>query len=334
MTDLALLRAEAVGFRQEAAKAFFDGRVSDARHAFLSSVSRLRELGDRAALSDVMSDQAVLEVSVGRTDIARQLLNEALVENAGIADGNGRARHLRRMGDLEATLGNCDAAKRQYDASRAICRERSDETGEALSWLSDGALAVAMSLHDEARDCFDRAHVLHLEHGNAAESARLFRLLGDLERKVGRNEEAQSAYGEAEARETSLSLLERGYLKFGLGDLARLRSEPHAEDTLRQALASFQECDHCAGEGQVRCALGEIARGEGDDAKARTEFDAAIVALKRANSRLGLGNAWRGLGLVERNLGSYTEARKAFRAAELYYRASRNRVGQAHALRG
>ena len=120
--------------------------------------------------------------------------------------------------------------------------------------------------------------------------------LGELERMLGRNDEARAAYTEARAL--------------------------------------YRAVENRLGEANVLLGLGELERMLGRNDEARTAYTEARALYRAVENRLGEANVLLGLGRLEHKLGRNDEARAAYTEARALYRAVGDRLGEANVLLG
>jgi tetratricopeptide (TPR) repeat protein len=118
--------------------------------------------------------------------------------------------------------------------------------------------------------------------------------LGDLEGKLGRNDQARAAFGEA--------------------------------------LVLFKQEDNRLGQANVLSGLGDLERKLGRHDQARAAYGDALALYKQEDNRQGQANVLAGLGALERMLGRNDQARAAYGEASALYKQIDDRLGQANVL--
>ena len=132
------------------------------------------------------------------------------------------------------------AGKGEKKASTKTATVKADnQRGSEL--LNEGRDFYFRSSNDDARQNYYQAQQLFIKTGNTTGQAQVNLYLGDLERMLGRNEEARAAYDKALPlyRAEQSRLGEADTLR-GIGRLLKLENNPNADTYFRDALIIFK----------------------------------------------------------------------------------------------
>ena len=205
--------------------------------------------------------------------------------------------------------------------------------GAAL--LQSASASVLAGDHAAARQAYDESSTLYVKLGDRQGQADALTGLGDLEFKLGRNDEARTAYTEARSLFKAVgSRLGEANVLLGLGDLEfKLGRNDEAHTAYTEARSLFKVVGSRLGEANVLFGLGDLEFKLGRNDEARTAYTEARSLFKAVGSRLGEANVLRGLGHLEFKLGRNDEARTAYTEARSLFKAERDRWGSQCALR-
>ena len=246
----------------------------------------------------------------GPWSLAAELGSRAVAAARLTGDRPAEADALVRLGGINMTLGDPEAASAHLEQALAICRKITYRPGEANALLELAELAVAQSLLAQALEPTEQALAIFEEIGDRDRATRALFRLGALLHVTGRNERASERLTQVMAvyRESgnlngeANALMIYGLVRFGLGDYAALR--PATESALRL----YRQSGLRQG---IANALQEIGR----EMKLAGEYDEAVSVLKEAmvihrelGFRLGEGYVSWLLGLISHEQGNHAEA--------------------------
>ena len=167
-----------------------------------------------------------------------------------------------------------------------------------------------------------------------AKSAGPTHRLGDLERRLGRPDEARGLY------EKALALYEKQQAGLGqantlqsLGELERRLGRPdEARRLYEKALALFEKEQDGLGQANTLQSLGELGSQLGRLDEARKLLENALALFEKEHSGLGQANTLQSLGGLESRSGRPDEARRLYEKALALFEKEQAGLGQANTL--
>jgi tetratricopeptide (TPR) repeat protein len=132
-----------------------------------------RDLGDKAAIAEALSNLADVVFLLGQHQEARTCLEQASAIFGEIDDATGIAWCRNHLGDIALELGDSAEARRLYEAGAAAFRRTDNRWGLARSACDLGHLSYAEGRYDLARAYFHDALTVFrdLEHKRGMASA-------------------------------------------------------------------------------------------------------------------------------------------------------------------
>jgi tetratricopeptide (TPR) repeat protein len=214
------------------------GQYEEAAKATLRSEQLARELGDVDGLATALRERGMAENNLGHTDLARQLLKEALMICESVTDTTGRSHCLNSLAILEYTDGNFALAKELLIETIQLKRKRGDRLGEMKSLGNLGVVEELLGDLHTAR----RIHLQVIEY----------------ERELGH------------MPERSASLHNLATVELELGNVER------ASELLGTALALNRDSGHRPWQVENLTVLGTIEQREGNSSEAREYYEEAL----------------------------------------------------------
>ena len=194
-------------------------------------------------------------------------------------------------------------------------------------------------LHDDLVNVYQfqaavSRELLYVLNNQLERPASALHVLGDLERRLGRVDEARGLYDRA------LVLFERQQDGLGqanalksLGDLeSRLGRVDEARALYERALAFFERQQAGVGQANTLKALGDLQRRLGHLDEARALYHKALALFEQERDGLGQANTLQSLGDLEKRLGRVAEARGLYDRALALYEREQAGLGQANTL--
>ncbi|MEW5871244.1 MAG: tetratricopeptide repeat protein [Chloroflexota bacterium] len=227
-----------------------------------------REVRDAEVISEALCLLGSIHIWTGDYAQAQQLLEEALVQSAGIKPLYAQA--LRHMGSVYYSYGDREAAIRHYQDSLAIYREIGDRHGVAGALNNLGLVCMLDGDYENAR-----------QYGQ--DCLAIDRELGD-------------------RRGISISLLNLGVACLWQGDPAAAR--PYLEESL----ALCQEINNLEGVATCYNVLGHITRMLGEEATSRQYYLQSLVDVSAIGAIPRVLNALAGLAGLQAMRGETIQA--------------------------
>ncbi|BAI91155.1 SAV_2336 N-terminal domain-related protein [Arthrospira platensis NCB002] len=139
-------------------------------------------------------------------------------------------------------------------------------------------------------------------------------MLGDIQRKWGRWEAAETLYRQCLAVETELGDQPGMATTWGsLGDIEKLRGNwDEAERLYRQSLELRAELDDRSGMASCWGQLGDIQRNWGNWDEAERLYRQSLELRAELGDRSGVASSWGQLGDIQRNRGNWDEAERLY----------------------
>jgi tetratricopeptide (TPR) repeat protein/transcriptional regulator with XRE-family HTH domain len=279
-----------------------------------------RQIGDRAAEANAANHLGVMDMRLGRYDLASGHFEQALPHYREAGDRTGEARSLANLGFIGFLRGRNEAIGQMRQALDMF-RDLGDRAGEARGLASVGFLHLRQGRYEQAADHLAQSAALCRDTRDKGGVARALGNLGEVRLRQGRYEEAGKHLEQALAifRELGDQISEAEALAdLGLVDLRQGRHE-QAEGRLRQALDLCRETGDLSSQAVVRNGFGEILLATGRCADARTQYTTALEMATAASERYEQGRAHDGLGSVNQASGAPARARHHWQEAQACY---------------
>ncbi|MEO5881543.1 MAG: tetratricopeptide repeat protein [Caldimonas sp.] len=286
-----------------------------------AQVAAIAEL-DETSRDDVRVSQAQAAAGVGRSDEARDWLEQALAHARRRGDRRQEGKILGRLGSLSISQRRLDEARACCEAAVAIHREIGNPQGEGPATAD-----LALAHHEQGRlelahDHYARALALLREVGNRRLEGLALGNLANLYAYQGRFDDALSRYDQALAIHSEVG--NRRSEGMVLGNLGEL----HDDHGLRkEALAFYEsalritlEMGDRQHEVHLRNHTGHLLLDEGRVDEARSHFDQALVVSRAMRLRPMEGMVQSRLGELLLGQGRLAEARAALNEGEALLR--------------
>lgn len=236
------------------------------------------------ARSRLLVSLALAEQRLGRKDLARGHLEEALVLFREARDRQNEGTVLARLGTLPLNLGQLDEAQPILEAALAIHREVGSRFEEGVVLGNLGLLHHERGAFDVASSHLEAALLIHREVGNVRSEGVVLGNLGNLRSYQKRVDEARRDF-EA-ALEVHRRVGNRRFEGIVLGNLGTLCMDlgafDDAEAHLLAALAIHRDVGARDFEGITLGNLGDLAYEVGRFDEGRSHYEAAL-AIGREN---------------------------------------------------
>lgn len=169
-----------------------------ARAGFENARGLYREVRSRLGESNCVFRLAELASKRGEDEAALTSFNEALILCREIGDRLGEANCITSIAEIALRRGDITVAERNFAAARQISETIGIILCQARCTLGLGAVAHARDQHDQARSMVTVALEIFRRISSRWNEADALRVLGDLERDLGRTGEAERCYRESE----------------------------------------------------------------------------------------------------------------------------------------
>jgi non-specific serine/threonine protein kinase len=294
------------------------------------ALARVGEGGEKKLRAGALLVMVGVADSLGETQRARSLAQEALQIRQELEDEHGIARCLCSLGYVaEHPKARQEALHRALGILRAI----GDKRGTAFC-LNNLGNAAGHSDPDRARKLYEEAAALFREIGD---KRNLFNPLANLGRQLhaqGEMDAAEACFEEclALARELGYtagigsSLRELGSLAAARGDHVR------ADNLLEESLALARELGSKGSVADACTSLGAEASYRGDHRRARSLFEESLAIYRDMGNRSLMLSGLFNLGILHAELGDTERAEEHYREALSLARELDHRIGIAHCL--
>lgn len=253
---------------------------------------------------------------------ALERYERALKFSRSIADREGEAESLYRMGWMHERLENLTRAIELYDQAIELYRGQQDSLGEAAALNRRGRLQHDLGLASESITSHQRALELFRGEGKRKGMATSLNNLGNAYAAVGKGSLAIAAYEEALPLFQALGeKSEEGKVLLNVGDLYLTQDKRReARDSFEAALRIFESENDRAWTATTLSNLGELEQRDGRLEEARAHLIKAVELQRelgntrgRAISLASLGTTWLKLKEFEKSLAANEEALGIFR---------------------
>jgi tetratricopeptide (TPR) repeat protein len=318
-------------------------QLADAENHYTACRELAVTLGDAMEQGESQTGLAKIAWVQGELDLARQQLDEALVNFKEDCTTSETFRcnldeaetHLL-LGQIDRSDGHPDSAVKQFDTASDLYQKVGDLKGYGNLLIARGQLYRSEDDYEDAEKNYLSAEDNFEKAGDILGKANGFLLLGEVEFALNNPETARDYYKKARGiyQETG-SRLGEGNVLITMGDM-RLEEDDYdaAQDCYKEALQKFEGENLLLGMGAATASLGKVsdARGAFDEAherfgKARQIFQSAQNLRGEASTDLYDGDALK-------HLGRNDDAIKSLKQAEALYRriGSRNQADEAAQL--
>ena len=283
----------------------------------------LVELGRR---NRAVGDQALVVLTALEESPAAQ--QDPVLRAAAMVQ-RGRVYYWRKLIQNEGEWERCHTLFRE---ALALSEEHRGAKGQAEALFHVGLVYQLQMGLKRARPFFERSLAAAREAGDPLQQASAHRHLGFADEEAGQWDEALAHHQQA------LSLREQ--MKFSRGVMFQLSSVGHvlcvgkqdcaaAEPYFLRAAVLALELDEPLGEVEARMGLGRVAQARNEGLMARKQFDAALLAARRAGDLVSEAQVGLALSEVLAEAGQRAESLRALETAwELLVRS-----GQSHKSR-
>jgi tetratricopeptide (TPR) repeat protein/transcriptional regulator with XRE-family HTH domain len=313
-----------------------DGPWAEAITRNTTAVDAARQLGDRSAEADAMTNLARAWLLTGDHPAAASGLTESLGIYRDLGDGPGQASALIHLGILGRLTGDYPGAERDLQQALSIYRQLGDRVGEADALANLGTMRfVASDLRGAVRD-LQEALVVHRQVGNRRGLADALASLGYALVLTGNYPAAGPHLQEALDihRDTGNRLGQGNALTF-LGDLRRRAGDyPGAARDLAAALSMYRDLGSRSGQANVLLQQAILSRLTGDDQAAARDLQEALDIYRDLGSRSGEIEALNEAGTQRRSRGDLDQASAFHHQALDLARQTDSCCDEAHALAG
>lgn len=254
---------------------------------------------------------------VGRFDLARDFLQEALRLERGAEDHVARARASFSLGVVCNRTNRPDEAAAYLDTALSLTRQHALRALEGSVLAALAHTSVLQGLPSQALHLFESALVVHREVGNHESEGIELSNVASIQIDHGQHRLARDSLRRAVEllRSAGLPVAEA----VALGNLAQLTashgSRAEALALTRRALATLIESGARVFVGPMQSNLGDLERIEGNLEAARGHLTAALSSAREVGDRRDEAMTLVMLGEVSRDAGGTEEARTLFEQA-------------------
>lgn len=205
------------------------------------------------------------------------------------ADSHGRGLALRGLGLVDRIQGRTALAYERYQQALVLLRQAGDRAGEAGVLVNLGQLRADEGQLAASEQLLRRALQISADIGERRGEAQARYRLGEVLQACGDLAGAEESLTAAHRLVTATGdLVGIGYALLGLGTVALIREDYHrAEELLTESLVMARRCGNRMNQARALLALAELAISTGDPAASQRldESDALFTALGAAHWR-------------------------------------------------
>ena len=270
----------------------------------------------------------------GSLSEGRAHLAEILARADAASRTEARARALSAAGSLALRQGDYPAARRQYEESRAICRELGDKGGVATSLDGLAMLAARQADYPAARVLREEVLAIRRELGQKASVISCLVGLGHVACDQGDYSAARAFHEEALAIGRELQHQSRITAALHALGLVALRQGNYSEarSHYEEALAVERELGSKYGIAASLDVLGMAASAEGDYSAARALHEESLAIRRESGEKSGVAHCLAHLGRLASNEGDHSAARALHEEALAIWRELGERRSIAESL--
>lgn len=271
---------QAISLSNLAMLAVEQGEFQQGITAFLESLQRAREAGNRGAQIRTLNNLGYTYDQLAEGQKALQSYRQALDLAQGISNARLEATVLNNLGETYLALGDWETALKHFRQALPVIHRLGDRSEEAKTLINAGQTFQRLKRFDEARKSFDQALVLaralkdpETQTFALAHQASLFVKLRQPARAV---EPAQQALRLAQGfPDREISVL------YTLGDAHREMGELRsAQEELEKALSLAHDRGDRSFEADISLTLAKIARDRGDLTAALDRAHSAVDTIE------------------------------------------------------
>lgn len=281
------------------------GDVQMAKERLLEGRDVARQAGDAPTLAAVLGMLAQLEISSGRYEQARALVEEGLqaAERGSAAWCRGILHRI--YGTIASRQGNFAMAQTRYSLSLMVLTETGDRRSVAETLVHLGSMMRLRGKLRTAHYLYARALRLLQEVGDRWGQLFCLNRLGEALFVQGEQSKARAGFLESLELATTLGdRAERMAALTGLGQVALSTGEQgEAARCLKEALRLARAIDDVGGQAAALCGLGDLQRLRGEWSGATTYYTRGLELATATKDRLGMISLLHGLGEVARMQG-------------------------------
>jgi tetratricopeptide (TPR) repeat protein len=245
----------------------------------------------------ILNSLGVVYRTLGRLELARTYLEQAIQLYRQTNDRRGEAMALDDIGRVFAESGNRERARKDYEESLRICQEEGDQRGEGAALNNLGWVLVALGEDKQAKGYYEQSLSIFRDLGDRLGEAGVLNNLGRVYEDLGEFEQAHVYYQQAltiyrderDRRGEAWSLN-------NLGKVYRKQGQPEeALKCLEQALQVRREIDR-KGVGRTLKNIGTLYERLGQKQQALDYYRQSLQIAREVADREGEGKVMRNLG--------------------------------------
>jgi serine/threonine protein kinase/tetratricopeptide (TPR) repeat protein/TolB-like protein len=285
---------------------FEQDRLREAGNYYRQSLAIVRDIDDRRGQVRALHNIAIIDRELGNLTSAHTAFAESLAAREKLGDKRGLVMGRVELGAVQLLQGELERARKTEESALALAREISIKSGEGQALYRLGDIALASGDFASARRVYEQSLAIRREMKETRTVLESRLALAALTLEEGRTQEAmndarhiQSELGSGSDQATRIGLavlLARGYLALGAADdasraLAVVRVLAQKTEQIEpRELFVLAEANVDAAQGQTarareRLTMERPQLARAGMALAALEFDAALLALDRAEER-------------------------------------------------
>jgi tetratricopeptide (TPR) repeat protein len=190
-------RGAAVAKFQLAHVRLLQKRYQAALESYAEARDTFQSLGEPLQVATAWHQIGMLHRHAGQFESSERAYREALAISVRENDLPGQADTLGELGNLYSRMGRDEEAATFHRQAATISTQLGDLSGEGRSRLNLAIVSLRLRRYDEARRELQRVVECNEPYGHAAEPWKTWSTIEDLERTVGRDEDAHAARSRA-----------------------------------------------------------------------------------------------------------------------------------------
>jgi len=314
----------------------YDGPWTDAVTRHAAAVAAARQVGDRLALANALTELGDARTVTDDYPIAAQAYTQALDIYRELGERFGQARVLAGLGDIWYVTGDYPAAVRDHEQALELYRGLDDQSGQAEILNQLGTVRRLMCDYPASVRAKEQALVMYQDLGDRLGQAKalnglgsVLQITGDYQGALRVKQEALGIYRELGARRGEAGALS------SLGGVLQLAGDyPAAVRAMEQALAIHRDLGIRLGQANSLSRLGGVLRLTGDYPAAALALDEALAIFRDIGERGGTAVALNERGALHRVSGELTLAQDRHQESLDLSREIGSFWDEAHALAG
>ena len=314
---------------------FRRSNLEDAERLWRQALDASRQAGDERITTMVLRSMAIVAASRGDQARCGELLEDAIASARTIGDEQQLRLLLGSAAEMNLWRGRYDQARSQYGDALRLAQEIGDQAGRASLLADLGSVQMLQGRYEDAQHSASEAVELAVKLDNGRVHALALGVLGEVAACQGRYPAARDLFDQALAVARRLGApAETACVLCAQASLALEELRDADSRALVEELAGLKSLEHGMRRVGWRWLVAELARGAGDFATARREYETELEMGTQVEARRYLGLDLRGLADIAREEGDLETSIRLHREALGLRVEIDDRLGVANSLDG